>query len=134
MLAKPALRRCIPPPHGKIYCIYIGLDQVISKAFINKPAHIEICRCKNLSKYFYTRLPSFQSCIITAIIYWGDIIIGLIATLNAFISTLYCRKKFNFMTLKCTCRSNAIHMTISKSHWFSRLLHSITYNYSCQSV
>ena len=127
MLAKPAIRRWIPLPHGKRYCIYIGLDQVSSKAFINKPAHIKICRCKNLSKYVYARLHSLQSCIITAIIYWGDIIIGLIATLNAFIFTLYCRKKFIFMILKCTCRSNAIHVTICKFHWFSRLLHSMTF-------
>ena len=30
---------------------------------------------------------------IAAIICWGDIIIGLIATFNAFMFTLYCRKK-----------------------------------------
>ena len=29
--------KCIPPQHGKIYFIYIGLAQVISKAFINNP-------------------------------------------------------------------------------------------------
>ena len=98
MLAKPAMRRCIPPPHGKIYCIYIDLAQVISKAFINKPIS-KICRFKKLSKYIYARLQSHQSCIITAIICWGDIIIGLIATLNAFILTLYCRKS-SFYGLK----------------------------------
>ena len=47
MLAKPDMRRCIPPPHGKIYCIYIDLAQVISKAHINKPiskyAGVKIC-------------------------------------------------------------------------------------------
>ena len=40
----------------------------------------------------YARLHALQSCIITAIICWGDIIIGLIATFNAFIFTLYCKK------------------------------------------
>ena len=36
MLAKPAMRRCIPPQHGKINCINIGLARLISEAFINK--------------------------------------------------------------------------------------------------
>ena len=45
-----------------------------------------------LNKYIYAHLHALQSCIITAIICWGDIIIGLIATLNAFIFTLCCKK------------------------------------------
>ena len=37
MLAKPIMRRSNPPSHRKIYFMYIGLAQVISKAFVNKP-------------------------------------------------------------------------------------------------
>ena len=38
-----------------------------------------------------------QSCIIIGKICWGDIIFGLIATLNAFILNLYCKIKLFFM-------------------------------------
>ena len=64
--------------------MYIGLAQVISKASVNKPIskYADV-----LNKYIYARLHSLQSCIITAINCWGDNIIGLIATLNAFIFT-----------------------------------------------
>ena len=81
MLAKPVVRMCIPPSHRKIYFMYICLAQVISKAFVNK-THIKICRCINLNKYIYARLYSLQSCIITDVNCWRDIIIGLIATLK----------------------------------------------------
>ena len=70
MLAKPVMRRCIPPSHRKIYFMYIGLGQVISKAFVNKPKR---CRHINLNKYIYARLHSLQSCIITAINCWGTL-------------------------------------------------------------
>ena len=43
-----------------------------------------------MNKYIYARCLALQSSIITAIICWGDIIIGLIATLNASIFTVYC--------------------------------------------
>ena len=49
-----------------------------------------------MNKYIYACLHSLQSCIITAIICWRDLIFGLIATLNAFKFTLYCKKKLNF--------------------------------------
>ena len=78
--------------------MYIGLAQVISKAFVNKPMskYADV----NLNKYIYARLHSLQSCIITAIKCWGDIIIGLIATLNTFISNLILQGKTPFYDLK----------------------------------
>ena len=92
MLAKPVMRRCIPPSHRKIYFMYIGLPQVISQAFGNKPKK---CRRINFNKYIYARLHSLQ-------LYYncyqllGDIIIGVIATLNAFIFTRHCKERLLF--------------------------------------
>ena len=50
-----------------------------------------------MQMYNFEQVHSFQSCIITAIICRRDIIIGLIATLIAYIFTLYCKKKLIFM-------------------------------------
>ena len=36
MLTKPVMRGCIPPSHRNIHFMYLGLAQVISKAFVNK--------------------------------------------------------------------------------------------------
>ena len=90
MLAKPVMRRCIPPSHRKIHFMYIGLAQVISKGFVNKP----------ISKYADVHLctfafPSELYCNCYKLL--GDIIIGLITTLNAFMFTLYCKEKLLFM-------------------------------------
>ena len=53
-----------------------------------------------MQMYNFEQVHSFQSCIITAIICRRDIIIGLIATLIAFIFTLYCKKKTHLYDLK----------------------------------
>ena len=136
MLAKTAMRRCISHPHGKIYCIYIGLNRVISKAFINKLAHIKICRCKNLRKYiiFTFAVPSelYYNCynLLGRPYNWINCYIKCI-----YIYFLYCRKKFIFMILKCTCRSNTIHMNICKKIiGFRDFCTQWPFNYSCQCV
>ena len=86
MLAKPVMRRCIPPSHRKIYFMYIGLAQVISKAFVKKNPY------QNMQTYKFEQVHVCTFAFPSELYYncykvLGDIIIGLIATFNAFIFT-----------------------------------------------
>ena len=86
MLAKPVMRRGIPPSHRKIYFMYLGLAQVISKAFVKKYQSMQTYKFEQVLLCTFALASNlYYNCYKLL----GGIIIGLIATSNAFIFTGY---------------------------------------------